>query len=84
MNYCKLSQSVLAMIVEEGTKEVSLVLQQQTTFFERLQNEPFWIRNIDEHKQGVTKTNGDCCFNLASTERDEFPTTFIVDSINEI
>jgi hypothetical protein len=43
---------------------VSLQLpQRQSTFFERLQNKPFWIWNIAKHKQEDIKTNGDCCFN---------------------
>jgi hypothetical protein len=44
-------------------KKVSLVTQQQNKFFERLQNKPFWIWNIEEHKQEDIRTNGDCCFN---------------------
>jgi hypothetical protein len=45
-------------------KRVSLELpQQQSTFFGRLQNKPFWIWNIEEHKQQDIKTNGLCCFN---------------------
>jgi hypothetical protein len=28
-----------------------------------LQNKPFWIWNVEEHKQEDIKTNGDCCFN---------------------
>jgi hypothetical protein len=39
------------------------VTQQQSRLFERLQNKPFWIWNIGEHKQEDIKTNGDCCFN---------------------
>jgi hypothetical protein len=31
--------------------------------FESLQGKPFWIWNIDEHKQEDIKTDGDCCFN---------------------
>jgi hypothetical protein len=31
--------------------------------FQRLQGKPFWIWNIEEHKQEYIKTNGDCCFN---------------------
>jgi hypothetical protein len=31
--------------------------------FERLQNKPFWIWDIDHHKQEDIRTNGDCCFN---------------------
>ena len=44
-------------------KKVSLVTQRQNKFFERLQNKPFWIWNIDEHKLKDIITNGDCCFN---------------------
>jgi hypothetical protein len=36
---------------------------EQSRLFERLQNKPFWIWNIDEHKQEDIKTNGRCCFN---------------------
>jgi hypothetical protein len=45
-------------------KRVSLELpQQQSRFFERLQNKPFWIWNVEEHKREDIRTNGDCCFN---------------------
>jgi hypothetical protein len=37
--------------------------KQQSRLFERLQNKPFWIWNIENHKQEDIKTNGDCCFN---------------------
>ena len=37
--------------------------QQQYKLTEKLQNKPFWIWNIEEHKQEDIKTNGDCCFN---------------------
>jgi hypothetical protein len=45
-----------------------LVSQQQKEntrkeLFHRLQGKPFWIWNIDEHKQEDIKTDGDCCFN---------------------
>jgi hypothetical protein len=36
---------------------------QQSRLSERLQNKPFWIWNIKEHKQEDTRTDGDCCFN---------------------
>jgi hypothetical protein len=36
---------------------------QQSRLFERLQNESFWIWNIEEHKQEDIRTDGDCCFN---------------------
>jgi hypothetical protein len=44
-------------------KRVSLETKQQSKLFERLQNKPFWIWNIAEHKQEDIRTNGDCCFN---------------------
>jgi hypothetical protein len=37
-------------------KRVSLeVTQQQSRLFERLQNKPFWIWNIENHKQETSK-----------------------------
>ena len=39
------------------------VQQQQARLFQRLQGKPFWIWNIEEHKQEDVRTNGDCCFN---------------------
>jgi hypothetical protein len=45
-------------------KRVSLeLLHQQFWLIERLQNKPFWIWNVEEHKQEDIKMNGDCCFN---------------------
>jgi hypothetical protein len=37
--------------------------QQQSRLFKRLENKPFWIWDIDEHKQEDIRTNGNCCFN---------------------
>jgi hypothetical protein len=37
--------------------------QQQSRLTERLDNKPFWIWNIEEHKLEDVKTNGNCCFN---------------------
>jgi len=31
--------------------------------YERLQGKPFWIWNIEEHKQEDIRTEGECCFN---------------------
>ena len=31
--------------------------------FERLRDKPFWIWNVEEHKQEDINTKGDCCFN---------------------
>ena len=52
------------MTFRDLKKRVSLELpKQQSTVFERLQAKPFWIWNIDKHKQEDIKTNGNCCFN---------------------
>ena len=37
--------------------------QGQSRLYQRLQGKPFWIWNIEEHKQEDIRTNGDCCFN---------------------
>jgi hypothetical protein len=45
-------------------KRISLeVTQQQSKLFERLQNKPFWIWNVSEHKEEDINTQGNCCFN---------------------
>jgi hypothetical protein len=48
-------------------KRVSLgtttAAQQQSMLFERLQNKPFWIWDVVEHKQEDIRIKGDCCFN---------------------
>jgi hypothetical protein len=47
-------------------KRVSLeaaTQQQQYRLTEKLRNRPFWIWNVEEHKQEDIKTNGACCFN---------------------
>ena len=52
------------MTFKDLKRRVSLeVAQQYSKLFERLQGKPFWIWNIQEHKQEDIKTNGDCCFN---------------------
>jgi hypothetical protein len=54
----------MPMTFKDLKKRVSLEIpQQQARLFERLLNKPFWIWNIEEHKQQDIKTNGDCCFN---------------------
>jgi hypothetical protein len=54
---------------------------QQFTFFGRLNNKPFWIWNIQEHKQKDIKTDGNCCFNhiidLPSKDTVEKPLTHL-------
>jgi hypothetical protein len=37
--------------------------QQQYSLTERLHDKPFWIWDINEHKQKDIRTNGHCCFN---------------------
>jgi hypothetical protein len=37
--------------------------QQQIQSFDILQDKPFWIWNIEEHKQKDIRTKGECCFN---------------------
>jgi hypothetical protein len=45
-------------------KIVSLATtQQQSRLSEILKDKPFWIWNVEEHKQEDIKTDGDCCFN---------------------
>ena len=52
------------MTFKDLKKRVSLqVSQEETRLFERLKGKPFWIWNIDEHKQEDIRTYGDCCFN---------------------
>ena len=53
------------MTFKDLKKRLSLetTVQQQSKLFERLHNKPFWIWNIEQHRQEDIKTNGDCCFN---------------------
>ena len=52
------------MTFKDLKKRVSLELpQQQYRLFERLQNKPFWIWDIEDHRKADFLTNGDCCFN---------------------
>ena len=52
------------MTFKDLKKRVSLEISQlKPILFNRLQNKPFWIWNIEEHKREYIKTNGDCCFN---------------------
>jgi hypothetical protein len=38
-------------------------IAQESKALEHLCNKPFWIWDIEEHKQHDIETNGDCCFN---------------------
>ena len=53
------------MTFKDLRKKVNLTTaqQQQSRLTEMLQNKPFWIWNIEEHKQEDIRTNGNCCFN---------------------
>jgi hypothetical protein len=57
--------------------ETATIIQQQSKTLERLHNKPFWIWNIEEHRQEDARTNGGCCFNhiigLPSKGRTEKP-----------
>jgi hypothetical protein len=68
----------LVLTFKDLKKRVTLETeQQQSGLFKRLHNKPFWIWNIEEHKQEDIKTSGDCCFNhvigLPTKERIEKP-----------
>jgi hypothetical protein len=52
------------MTFKDLKKRVTLeAAQQQSRLFERLQNKPFWIWDIQKHRQQDVITSGDCCFN---------------------
>jgi hypothetical protein len=52
------------MTFKDLKKRVSLeTTQQRSRLSQILQNKPFWIWNIDKHKQEDIRTDGDCCFN---------------------
>ena len=52
------------MTFKDLKKRVSVeTQQQQSRLFDTLQNKPFWIWNIDQHKLEDIKINGNCCFN---------------------
>ena len=41
----------------------SQTLQLQTRLSDLLQDKPFWIWDINEHKREDIRTQGNCCFN---------------------
>ncbi|MFL6432366.1 MAG: hypothetical protein ACJ71O_01365, partial [Nitrososphaeraceae archaeon] len=55
----------LEVVFKDLQKLVSHSQQENTRkeLFQRLQDKPFWIWDIEEHKQEDINTNGDCCFN---------------------
>ncbi|MFL6362475.1 MAG: hypothetical protein ACJ709_03405 [Nitrososphaeraceae archaeon] len=62
----KLTQLITKVVVFKDLQKLVQHSQQENTrkeLFQKLQNKPFWIWNIEAHKQEDIKTNGDCCFN---------------------
>jgi hypothetical protein len=55
----------VAIVFKDLQKLVSKSQQEniRKELFTRLQGKPFWIWDIDEHKQKDIRTDGDCCFN---------------------
>ena len=55
----------VAIVFKDLQKLVSQKQQESTRkeLFTRLQHKPFWIWDIEEHKQQDITTDGDCCFN---------------------
>ena len=55
----------MAIVFKDLQKLVSHSHQENTRkdLFQRLQDKPFWVWNIEEHKQEDITTNGLCCFN---------------------
>jgi hypothetical protein len=51
------------MTFKDLKKRITSSNQQQIQSFDKLQNKPFWIWNIEEHKQEDIRTKGECCFN---------------------
>src|SRR6188472_1258350 len=54
MTFKDLKKRIISSLVQQ---------QQQTQSLDKLQNKPFWIWNIEEHKQEDIRTKGECCFN---------------------
>ena len=51
------------MTFKDLKKRVTLETTQEHKALKRLHNKPYWIWDINEHKQEDIRTNGDCCFN---------------------
>jgi hypothetical protein len=60
-------QLVKAVTFKDLKKIVSLEISQQFSLSDRLHNKPFWIWNVEEHRQEDKRTKGDCCFNYIIT-----------------
>ena len=64
------------MTFKDLKRKVSLetTTKQRSKLFERLHNKPFWIWNIEDHKQEDIKTSVDCCFNHKSITKEAWNT----------
>jgi hypothetical protein len=51
------------MTFKDLKKKVTLELPQQYRLTQSLHNKPFWIWDVQEHKQEDIRNNGNCCFN---------------------
>ncbi len=51
------------MTFKDLKKRINNNQKQQTQYFDKLQNKPFWIWDIEEHKLEDIRTKGECCFN---------------------
>jgi hypothetical protein len=65
---------IRAMIFKDLQKLVSQEGKEKTRkeLFQRLQNKPFWIWNVEQHKLEDIRKKGDCCFNhiIALPQKD--------------
>jgi hypothetical protein len=50
------------MTFKDLKKRIINSSNQQQQSFDILQNKPFWIWNIEEHKLEDIRTKGECCF----------------------
>jgi hypothetical protein len=66
LKHSSLYHKIRAVTFKDLKKRVSTETTtqlQQSKLSGRLKNKPFWIWDIEEHRQEDTRTNGDCCFN---------------------
>jgi hypothetical protein len=49
------------MTFKDLKKRITSSNRQQIQSFDKLRNKPFWIWNIEEHKQEDIRTKGECC-----------------------
>jgi hypothetical protein len=65
------------MTFKDLKKRISVETIGQYRLFERLRNRPFWIWDLEKHKQEDIRKIGECCFNhiigLPTKERVDRP-----------